>query len=148
MKKTFFLLLIFIGTGSAFAEGVTGKWKTIDDETGKPKSIVEIFKDGEIFKARIESLIDPEKKDPVCEKCPDDKNGKPVVGLEIMWDMKETEPGSEWGKGRILDPKNGNVYRCRLRLKDGGEKLEVRGYLGVSLFGRSQTWTREKEPAK
>jgi uncharacterized protein (DUF2147 family) len=121
-----------------------GKWKTIDDETGKPKSVVEIFKQNEEYKARVVGLINPEKTNPVCEKCDGDKKDQPVMGMEIMWDVKETEPGKEWAGGRILDPNNGKTYKVRLRLKEGGQKLEVRGFIGFSLLGRSQVW--EKQP--
>lgn len=122
---------------------ILGQWKTIDDETGKPKSIVEISQDGEIFKGHIKELINPAEPNPVCSKCTGDKKDKPTTGLEIIWDIKETKKGQEWGDGKILDPKNGKTYNCRLRLQDKGEKLEVRGFVGLSLFGRSQIWLRE-----
>jgi len=129
------------------ADGIVGRWKTVDDETGKPKSIVEIFKDGDQFKAKVVELINPDEPNPRCKHCPDDKKDKPVIGIEFMWDMKETKPGMEWSQGHIMDPKNGKVYRCKMHLEDGGEKLDVRGYLGFSFIGRTQTWLREKAPA-
>lgn len=122
---------------------VAGKWKTIDDETGEPKSIVEIFQEGDEVKGRIVELINPPEPDPKCKDCPGDKKDKPIQGLEIIWGMKETDKGKEWTGGKILDPKKGKVYGCRLRLLDEGKKLEVRGFMGFSLLGRSQTWMRE-----
>lgn len=143
MKKLIAFTSLFLGL-NAFAadDAVTGKWKTIDDETGKPKSVVEIFQDGEVVKGRIAQLIDPSEPNPVCKECPGDKKGKPIQGLEIIWDMHPKGDG-EWADGQILDPKNGKTYKCRLRLKDDGAKLEVRGFIGFSLLGRSQLWIRE-----
>lgn len=146
MKRSCVLLLLLVLSPWVWAEaaGLVGKWRTIDDETGKAKSIVEIFKDGDTFRGKISELLPPEDPAKLCTSCEGDKKDKPVVGMEIMWDMKESEPGKEWSSGHIMDPKNGKTYRCRLQLKDGGDKLNVRGYLGISLFGRSQDWERVK----
>lgn len=144
--KIFISLLLFCGHLYAENKSVVGFWKTIDDETGKPKSIVEIFKDNEIFKAKVVTLLNPDEPNPLCKDCPGDKKDKPVTGLEIMWDMKETEKETEWSGGQILDPKKGKTYKCRLRLKEEGQKLEVRGFIGFSLIGRSQIWLREEKP--
>ncbi|HMN70219.1 MAG TPA: DUF2147 domain-containing protein [Bdellovibrionales bacterium] len=141
MKSLFYILLF--ASLTAWADGtIVGKWKTIDDETGKEKSIVEITKDGDEFKGRILELFNSDKPNPICDKCSGDKKDQPVVGMEIIWGMKETDSGKEWTKGNIMDPKNGKTYSCRLRLKEDGQKLEVRGFLGFSLLGRSQTWLR------
>lgn len=142
MKTLFIALLLSPLFAFAGNDSVTGKWKTIDDETGKPKSIVEIFKDGDEVKGRILELINPPEPDPVCKDCSGDKKDKPIKGLEFLWGLKESDKG-EWSGGQILDPKNGKVYKARLRLKEDGNKLEVRGFIGFSLLGRSQTWNRE-----
>ena len=144
MVKTLLFGFVFLAS-SAFAQdtGVVGKWKTIDDETGKPKSIVEIFQEGDEVKGRIAELINPEEPDPVCKECKGDQKDKPIRGLQIISGMKKSGDG-EWSGGEILDPKKGKTYKCRLRVKDGGAKLEVRGFVGFSLIGRSQTWEREK----
>lgn len=143
MKNFFACFILFCGQ-SVWADGggVVGRWKTIDDKTGNPKSIVEIFQDGNTFKARVAELISPKEPNPLCKECPGDKKGKPVLGIEMMWDMKETKPGEEWADGHIMDPENGKVYKCRLRIRENGEKLDVRGYIGFSLLGRTQTWLR------
>lgn len=130
-------------TQAALAQGIVGKWKTIDDKTGNPKSIVEITQEGDVFKGKIISLINPEEPNPVCKECSGDKANQLVQGMEIMWDFKETKAGEEWGNGRILDPKNGKTYKCTAKLKENGSKLDVRGYIGFSLLGRTQTWIRE-----
>jgi uncharacterized protein (DUF2147 family) len=154
IKKSFFLSILlassfcFAGelTGpltTQLVNQLTGKWKTIDDETDKPKSIVEIYQEGDEFKGKITELFNPTKPNPVCEKCVGDKKDKPIIGMEIISGMKETKKGEEWAGGEIMDPKNGKSYKCRIRLKDDGKKLEVRGFIGFSLLGRSQTWIKE-----
>jgi uncharacterized protein (DUF2147 family) len=117
-----------------------GRWKTIDDKTGNPKAIVRIYEDhGRLF-GRIEQSLNP-KAGKFCDKCKDERKGQPIAGLVIMRGL--TKRGQEYSGGDILDPDNGSVYRCKLRLEDQGKKLSVRGYLGFSLLGRSQTWIRE-----
>ena len=139
---TLLLFVNFFLPLSLAEDSIVGKWKTIDDETGKAKSIVEIVKIGEIFKGRVVELLPPENPDKICSKCIGDKHDKPIKGLEIISNMKEIKKNVDWGDGIILDPKNGKTYKGHLKLKDS-KTLEVRGYIGISLFGRSQTWFRE-----
>lgn len=142
MKPVLLALIMF--PFLATAEGsVIGRWKTIDDKTQKPKSVIEISPAGEGLSGKIVELINPSKENPVCEKCKGDKKDKPVKGLEILSGFKPSKDGQEWTGGEVLDPENGKTYKCRLRLKDAGKSLEVRGYVGISMFGRSQTWSRE-----
>ena len=118
-----------------------GTWKTIDDNTGKARAIVRIYEqDGRLF-GRIEKSVTPGDEGRTCTKCTDERKDQPLTGLVIMRDIRLVD--GEYRDGDILDPDNGSVYRCKLRLKEGGRKLEVRGFLGISLFGRSQTWERE-----
>lgn len=119
---------------------VTGKWKTIDDETGDQKSIVEIFeRDGKLY-GRITKLFRKpgEDQDPVCDKCEkeDPRYGKKIIGMEIIRGL--TASDGEYSGGDILDPNNGKVYRCRIWRE--GEDLMVRGYWGP--FYRTQTWLK------
>ena len=119
---------------------LAGKWKTIDDSSGKPRSIVEITEKGGVFQGRIIHLFpQPGKEaDPVCTKCEvgDPRHGQKIKGMEIIRSMKKE--GDELSGGTILDPESGNVYRCRMWLE--GKMLKVRGYLGP--FYRTQTWHR------
>ena len=118
-----------------------GRWKTIDDKTGKPKSIVRIYEENGRLFGLVEASLNPEKAGRICDKCKDDRKDKPIVGMVIMRGLEKH--GDEYTGGDILDPDNGVVYRCKIRLIDQGAKLSVRGFVGVSMFGRSQTWTRE-----
>jgi len=120
-----------------------GRWKTIDDKTGKPKSIVEIYLDNGKFYGRVEATLQPDAKK-VCEKCKDARKDQPIAGMIIMRGM--VKHGDEYAGGDILDPDNGSVYRCKFRLEEHGNQLSVRGFIGFSLLGRSQTWTREPLP--
>lgn len=138
--KALYLVLVFsfLGTQSLTAQSIIGKWKTIDDETNEPKSIVEITeRNGKIYGKIIKLFRNPdEDPDPVCEECPtDDKRyNKKVLGMEIIEGMEAD--GTEFSGGTILDPKNGKIYRCRLWKE--GKNLKVRGYWGP--FYRTQTW--------
>jgi uncharacterized protein (DUF2147 family) len=120
-----------------------GRWRTIDDKTGQAKSIVEIREvDGELRGTVLHVFAPPAPSaNPLCEKCTDERRKKPVVGMEIMWGL--TRDGAEYSGGRVLDPEEGKTYRCKLRVIDAGKKLELRGYVGISLLGRTQTWLRE-----
>jgi uncharacterized protein (DUF2147 family) len=119
-----------------------GAWRTVDDKTGKPRAIVRIYEDnGKLF-GRIETSLNPQTAGRICNLCKDDRKGKPVVGMVIIRGLKRS--GEEFSGGDILDPDNGTVYRCKVRISADGNKLTVRGYVGFSLLGRSQTWTREQ----
>jgi len=121
-----------------------GLWRNIDDETKKPKALVRISERDGVYRGRIEKIL-TEKTDAVCDLCTDERKDQPVQGMQIIDGMRASseEPGLYEG-GRILDPNNGKVYRSRMRVVDGGERLEVRGYIGAPLFGRTQTWVRER----
>lgn len=139
MKKIFLTMMMsFLGI-LTFAQ-IEGKWKTIDDETGKEKSIVEIFKksDGKYYGKVSQLLQKPANNN--CVACKDDRKNKPILGLEIIRGL--VKDGDEFTNGTITDPKNGKVYKCTIT-KDG-DKLNVRGYVGFSLIGRTQTWQKVK----
>jgi uncharacterized protein (DUF2147 family) len=138
------LLLATLAGGAAFAQATpVGSWKTVDDETGKEKSIVHISEAGGVLSGRIEKLLDPAKADAKCDKCSDERRDQPVAGLTIIRNVKKSEGrADEWSGGDILDPNNGKVYNVRLKPVDGGKRLEVRGYVGMPMLGRTQTWQR------
>jgi uncharacterized protein (DUF2147 family) len=138
LKKQLVMLILLI-TNFCFSQSVIGKWKTVDDETGKEKSIVEIYeKDGKIY-GRIIEILEPENRYKKCTLCQGSDKDKPIMGLIFIKGL--TKDGDEYSGGKILDPKNGNLYKCYINLI-GNDKLKVRGYIGVSLFGRTQYWYR------
>lgn len=135
----FFILTI--GTVAA-QNTVTGKWKTIDDNSGKEKSIIELQeRDGKVYGKIIKLFQEPgEDQDPICDKCDSDdpRYKQKIIGMEIMTDM--VKEGKEYAGGSILDPESGKVYKCRIWLEN--IDLKVRGYWGP--FYRTQTWKRSQ----
>ena len=127
---------------SSFAEdtSIVGKWKTIDDKTSEPKSIVEIYEqDGKYFGQIKELFRKPgEDPDPICDKCPADDPRKDQLtkGMVILQNL--VKKGDKYSGGTILDPKEGKIYTCSLWIEEG--KLMVRGY--ILFFFRTQTWHR------
>ncbi len=136
----FIIFLISIGT-SAQSQSVIGKWKTIDDETGRPISIVEVFEKNHKVYGKVLEILNPANRNRVCEKCSGEDSNKPILGLTVIKGL--TKVGDEYTKGKILDPKNGKLYSCYITLENQ-DKLKVRGYIGISLFGRTQYWYRIK----
>ncbi len=130
---------------SSEATSPVGIWMTIDDSTNKPRSYVQIYEEKGELKGKILKVFPRpgEEENPVCVKCKGEKNGKRAVGLEIMWGMKKD--GSEWNGGFLMDPDNGETYKGFLEIAGWGKKLKVRGYIGISLFGRTQVWLRQDE---
>ncbi|MXR35442.1 DUF2147 domain-containing protein [Craterilacuibacter sinensis] len=137
-KNAALVLLATLVSGSALAAGVVGTWKTIDDETKQPKALVQISESagGELSGKIIKLFNKPEA---VCDKCEGANKDKPVVGMNILWGLKKD--GNSWTGGKILDPKSGKVYSAKMKL-EGDNKLEVRGFIGMALLGRTQVWER------
>lgn len=123
---------------SLWSQTAVGLWKTIDDEDGTIKSHVSIYEsNGKLF-GKVLKLINPEKT--FCSECKGDKKDKSIEGMNIMWDLVQ-DKSNLWNGGKILDPKNGKVYKCKIELEDPAT-LKVRGFIGFSLLGRTQTWYR------
>jgi uncharacterized protein (DUF2147 family) len=131
---------------SALAEATSpaGLWKTIDDGTKKEKSLVRIVETNGVFSGKVEKLLDPATAaDAVCKDCSDERKDKPILGMTIVRNVKASgDDKAVFEGGDILDPNNGKVYRVKLKLVDNGSKLDVRGYIGTPLLGRTQTWIR------
>jgi uncharacterized protein (DUF2147 family) len=135
MKLILSIVVFFIFQVS-FSQTIFGKWKTVDDETGIENGIVEIYeKAGKVY-GRIIEILEKEKKYFKCEMCEGEDKNKPILGLVIIKGLKKK--GDFYEGGKITDPKNGKSYHCKMNL-EGKDKLIVRGYIGISLFGRSQT---------
>ncbi len=136
-------LAVFLAA-PAFAADLTpvGTWTTIDDETGKPKSIVEITESGGKLEGKVVEVLQSDQgPHPICKECSGSRKDQPVEGMTIIWDV--TRDGDVWDGGRILDPKTGKIYKVKIKVMDDGQKLDVHGYIGFSLLGRSQVWQRK-----
>ncbi|MAZ72859.1 MAG: hypothetical protein CMC70_06905 [Flavobacteriaceae bacterium] len=121
------------------AQSVIGKWKTIDDNSGEAKSYVEIYeRDGKMY-GKILEIFNKERADALCTKCEGSDKNKPIKGLVIIRDLEKD--GNEYNGGKILDPENGTFYKCYIELEEPN-KLKVRGYVGLAMFGRTQYWVR------
>jgi uncharacterized protein (DUF2147 family) len=136
------VMLLWTMTSALAAGSPVGKWKTIDDETKQAKSIIEIYEQGGVMFGRIIELL--EEKDGgrgnLCDKCKGDDFNKPIVGMVILKGLKAD--GNEYSGGTIMDPASGKVYKCKIEVIEGGAKLKVRGFIGISLAGRNQFWLK------
>jgi uncharacterized protein (DUF2147 family) len=139
MKYLFTIVIWFLFLPT-FSQNVIGKWKTIDDSTGEPRSVVEIFLRNNKLYGKVVKLFPKgdEDPDPICEECESDdpRFHKKVIGMEIMEGLSKED--EEYSGGSILDPDNGKVYRCKIWIED--KQLKVRGYLGP--FYRTQSWLK------
>jgi uncharacterized protein (DUF2147 family) len=137
-------LALASGLAAAQADSPAGLWKTVDDNTKKEKSLVRIVESGGVYTGKVEKVIDPDSpKDATCKDCTDERKDKPVVGMTIIRNMKASAGDKNvFEGGDILDPNNGKVYSAKLTLVEGGKKLDVRGYIGMPMLGRTQTWQR------
>ena len=143
MKKLLITLALAAAAGSVLAQASpVGLWKTIDDETKAEKSQVRITDVAGVLTGQVEKVADASKQDAVCEACSDERKGQKVLGMTIIRNAKPDADKARWEGGDILDPNNGKVYKLLLKPIDGGKKLEVRGFIGMALLGRTQTWLR------
>ena len=143
MKTLFASLLLCAAAGTALAQATpAGLWKTIDDDTKAEKSLVRITDSGGVYTGKVEKIL-PDKADAKCTECTDARKDQPVQGMVILRDIKlDPSDSTQWIGGDILDPNNGKVYKVRIKTADGGKKLDVRGYIGTPMLGRTQTWLR------
>lgn len=142
MQRSRFLtvfLLMFGILPLSFAQSAAGTWTTIDDKTGQKRAVVRIDESGNNLSGTIISVYAQKGDTGLCNNCPGAFKDKPVKGLQFLWGLKK-QGDNEWSDGQILDPKTGKIYRAKVTLK--GNKLYVRGYIGVSVLGRTQVWVR------
>ena len=143
MLRAFLVLCLFSTFGVAETFSPVGKWRTIDDESKKPRGIVEITQEpnGKLIGKILEVFPKAGEPDiPICINCTGERKNQFVVGMIILWDVEKRK--SDWGNGKILDPENGKIYRVKISVIDAGKRLKVRGYIGFSIFGRTQHWER------
>ena len=126
-------------TASINAQNIFGKWHSTNENTGEVDSVIEVYKkDGKAF-AKVVDIKDAARKDAVCEKCEDENKNRPILGLNILTGLEKD--GEEWSGGNILDPRNGKIYKCYIKLIKPN-KLKLRGYIGLALFGKTAYWER------
>ena len=146
MLRFIVIQAIFLSSLPALAQATlsspVGLWQSIDDATGKPRAEIRISEAAGVLTGRIERSLLPTPEGPVllCTLCPDDRKDKPLIGMEIIRQMKPTSDVQTWDGGEILDPDKGRLFKLRLQMQDGGKKLQVRGSIGP--FFRNQTWIR------
>jgi uncharacterized protein (DUF2147 family) len=139
MKKILISFTFLIITTSINAQNIFGQWHSTNENTGEVDSVIEVYKkDGKAF-AKVVDIKDAARKDAVCEKCEDENKNRPILGLNILTGLEKD--GEEWSGGNILDPRNGKIYKCYIKLIKPN-KLKLRGYIGLALFGKTAYWER------
>jgi uncharacterized protein (DUF2147 family) len=141
MQKLYLTLIIMIITNTINSQSIFGKWYSTNEETGEIDSVIEVYKKQEKAFAKIIEIKNSERRNAVCDLCKDKNKNKPILGLNILNGLERD--GEEWSGGTILDPRNGNVYKCYIQLVQK-DKLKIRGYLGLALFGKTAYWQRAK----
>jgi uncharacterized protein (DUF2147 family) len=144
MNKSIAAALISLMALPALAQmSPVGLWKTIDDKDGSAKSEIRIVDNAGVFTGKIEKILDPKAKPgELCVECTDDRKGQPMLGLEIIRGVRRVEGQAVWDGGTIVEPSTGKIYKMKMTPIEGGAKLEMRGFIGFSLLGRTQTWIR------
>jgi len=145
MQSLFVGATLMVASSFAAAAGSpVGTWRSIDDKTKQERSIIRITEENGELKGVVEKLFDQPGDDPahLCKECKGERKDKPIAGMTILWGLKKD--GDTWAGGEILDPHNGKIYRCKMTLSEDGKSLNVRGFIGISLIGRTQIWLRQE----
>ncbi len=141
--------LLMLSAGSllsttVFAASLNGtQWQTIDEKTGEKKAIVQLTESSGQVTGKIIKVLNSKEAKAVCEKCTGNLKNKPIEGLQILTGMK-ADGNNKWSNGKLVDPESGKIYSGKLTLSDNGQSLNLRGYVGTPVFGRTQTWQRVK----
>ena len=140
-KNALVILLILLVSFSISSQNIFGKWESLDPETRTVDSVIEVYeKDGKAY-AKIIEIKDETKRAALCTYCKDEKKNKPVLGMDILTGLEKDD--DEWSGGAILDPRNGKIYQCYIKLVNAN-KLKLRGYIGISLFGKTEYMERSE----
>lgn len=145
-RKILFIILLAACMTNLWAKDITGIWQQIDDKSGAAKAIIVIFKEdnntysGKIVKITPRPGYTPREK---CNNCPAPYTNQPILGMTIIRGLKHVEGTNNYEKGKVIDPLAGKIYDAKVRLAANGKRLTLRGYIGVSALGRSQTWIRQ-----
>ena len=128
---------------NSLAASPEGVWKTIDDATGEARSYVTITANNGTLSGTISEILDPANADSICSACEGERKDQKILGMTILWGM--TQQGDKYEDGNVIDPESGKIYSGHMKLLEDGNTLEVRGYIGFSLIGRSQIWERVQQ---
>ena len=141
MNKTILTFTLFLFSISMNSHTIFGKWHSTNEETGKVDSVIEVYeKNGKAF-AKVVEIKNPDRKNALCDLCEGKNKNKPILGLNILTGLEKDD--DEWSGGKILDPRNGKVYKCYIKLEDPN-KLKIRGYAGIPIFGKTVYWDRKE----
>ena len=145
MRLIIVFLTLLASSASAADRTPVGTWTTIDDDSHQAKAVVEITERDGVLSGHVIKLfrMPGEDQNPKCKDCSGEHKDQPILGMTILWNLHRD--GDEWNGGEIIDPDGGKVYRCKLHVDESGTKLEVRGFIGFSLLGRTQVWERASE---
>ncbi len=145
MKKLITLLAMLAGVAHAAPDPVLGLWQTTDEKTNAPAAVVKLEVVDDILRGTVVKIFQQPgvPADPVCKLCADERHDKPILGMIILSGLKRTAAG-KWSGGEILDPKIGKVYKVKLSAAENGKTMEVLGYVGVPLMGKTRIWQREQ----
>ena len=142
MKKILFTLCFITITASINSQTIFGKWHSTNENTGEVDSVIEVYeKNGKAF-AKVVAIKDYARRNAVCEQCENENKNKSILGLNILTGLEKD--GDEWSGGNILDPRNGKVYKCYIKLTNKNN-LKIRGYIGISFFGKTAFWERAEK---
>ncbi|NKI27291.1 DUF2147 domain-containing protein [Arenibacter sp. 6A1] len=142
MEKSKLILygLIVLLAWPSYAQNVFGTWKTIDDRTGNPKAIINIYKEDGLMHGQVVEILEEGREDAVCTKCEGDRQGEPILGMKIIEGLEKNDKG-EWKGSTLFDPEQAMTFRCKIWLNpENPDELKVRGYL--AFIYRTQTWIR------
>ncbi len=138
-----FSLLACFAASAASAATPDGVWRIISDQDGKPQALIRIQTVGGALQGVLTASLRGESPTRVCDKCSGARQNKPIIGMEVLWGLRQDAGNPlHWAGGQILDPNSGSVYGAELTESGDGRVLTVRGFLGVSFLGRTQTWQR------
>lgn len=141
-NKAFLTLLILCFCLLSSAQGVFGKWKTIDDRTGKPKAVIHVYQEDGLMHGEVETILEKGKEDAVCDNCEGKRKDKPILGMKIIDGLEKNGDG-EWKGKTLFDPEQAMTFRCKIWLNpENPDELMVRGYM--AFLYRTQTWLRVK----
>ncbi|MFI4917996.1 MAG: DUF2147 domain-containing protein [Legionellales bacterium] len=135
----FVIAVCYLPVVMASVQSPVGIWTTVDEKTGEKRAIVDLKISNGTLNGTITKIFHQAGDTGICSKCPGAFKDKKIEGIEFVWGLKDQGEGV-WNEGSILDPKTGKIYKAKMTLE--GNKLYVRGYIGVSLLGRTQTWVR------